>query len=109
MNAEDFVRRLEDMRRHVETIRGTSDASSAAFEELLVAVEELRVAEEELRRQNEELTAAHATVAEERRRYQHLFQYAPDAYLLTDLNGIIREANHSAAVLLGVLKRLLVL
>ena len=107
MNAEDFARRLEDMRRHVEKIRGTSDGSSAAFEELLVAVEELRVAEEELRQQNEELTVAHATVAEERRRYQHLFQYAPDAYLLTDLNGIIREANHSAAHLLGVQPRFL--
>jgi PAS domain S-box-containing protein len=108
VNAEDFARRLEDMRRHVESIRGTSDDSSAAFEELLVAVEELRVAEEELRQQNEELTVAHAAVAEERRRYQHLFQYAPDAYLLTDLNGIIREANHSAAHLLGVQPRFLV-
>jgi len=95
------------MRRNVEAIRGTSDASSAAFEELLVAVEELRVAEEELRQQNEDLTVAHAAVAEERRRYQHLFQYAPDAYLLTDLNGIIREANHSAANLLGVQPRFL--
>jgi two-component system, cell cycle sensor histidine kinase and response regulator CckA len=108
VNAEDFARRLEDMRRHVETIRGTSDGSSAAFEELLVAVEELRVAEEVLRQQNEELTVAHAAVAEERRRYQHLFQYAPDAYLLTDLSGIIREANHSAAHLLGVQPRFLV-
>jgi two-component system cell cycle sensor histidine kinase/response regulator CckA len=108
VNAEDFARRLEDMRRHVETIRGTSNDSSGAFEELLLAVEELRVAEEELRQQNEELTVAHAAVAEERRRYQHLFQYAPDAYLLTDLNGIIREANHSAAHLLGVQPRFLV-
>jgi two-component system cell cycle sensor histidine kinase/response regulator CckA len=108
VNAEDFARRLESMRRHVETIRGTSDSSSAAFEELLVAVEELRVAEGELRQQNEQLTAAHATMAEERRRYQQLFQYAPDAYLLTDLNGIIREANQSAAHLLGVQPRFLV-
>jgi PAS domain S-box-containing protein len=95
------------MRRHVEAIRGTSDASSAAFEELLVAVEELRVAEEELRHQNEQLTIAHVAVAEERRRYQQLFLYAPDAYLLTDLNGMIREANHSAAHLLGVQPRFL--
>ena len=108
MNAENFARRLEDMRRHVESIRGTSDVSSAAFEELLVAVEELRVAEEELRQKNDELTVAHAEAAGERRRYQHLFQYAPDAYLLTDLNGIIREANHSAANLLGVQPRFLV-
>ncbi len=108
MNAEDFARRLEDMRRQVEAMRGTSEGSNAAFEELLVAVEELRVAEEELRQRNEELILAHAEVADERRRYQHLFQYAPDAYLLTDLSGIIREANHSAANLLGVEPRFLV-
>ena len=108
MNAEDFARRLESMRRQVESIRGTSDASSAAFEELLVAVEELRVAEDELRQRNEELVVAHAEVAEERRRYQHLFHYAPDAYLLTDLAGNIREANHSAAHLLDVQPRFLV-
>jgi PAS domain S-box-containing protein len=108
VNAEDFARRLEAMRGHVETMRGTPDAASAAFEELLVAVEELRVAEEELRQRNEELVEAHAAVAEERRRYQHLFQYAPDAYLLTDLSGIIREANHSAAHLLGAQPKFLV-
>ncbi|MEP6687734.1 MAG: ATP-binding protein [Gemmatimonadales bacterium] len=107
MNAEDFARRLEDMRRQVETMRGTSEGSSAAFEELLAAVEELRVADEELRQRNEELVVAHAEVAEERRRYQHLFHYAPDAYMLTDLAGIIREANHSAAHLLGAQPRFL--
>jgi PAS domain S-box-containing protein len=108
VNADDFARRLEDMRRQVAQIRGTTDGSSAAFEELLVAVEELRVAEEELRHQNEQLVSTHAQVADERRRYQHLFDYAPDAYLLTDLTGIIREANHSAAHLLGVEPRFLV-
>lgn len=101
MNAEEFARRLEEMRRHVESIRRSGDAPTAAFEELLVAVEELRVAEEEIRHQNEALIAAHAAVEEERRRYQQLFHYAPDAYLLTDLHGIVREANRSAARLLG--------
>ncbi len=108
MNTDDFGRRLESMRGQVERLRGTSDAGSVAVEELLVAVEELRVAEEELRQRNEDLVVAHAEMAEERRRYQHLFQYAPDAYLLTDLSGIIREANHSAAHLLGVEPRFLV-
>jgi PAS domain S-box-containing protein len=107
VNAENFARRLEELRRQVEYIRGTSSPAGAAFEELLVAVEELRVAEDELRQQNEELLAGHAALAEERRRYQHLFQYAPDAYLLTDLSGIISEANHSAAHLLGVQPRFL--
>ncbi len=107
MNADDFVRRLEEMRRHVETIRASSGVPNRAVEELLGAVDELRVAEAELRRQNDALAVAHLAVEEERRRYQQLFHFAPDAYLLTDLHGIVREANGSAARLLGVEPRAL--
>lgn len=105
VNADDFVRRLEEMRRHVETIRASSDVPNRAVEELLGAVEELGVAEAALRRQNDALAVAHLAVEEERRRYQQLFHFAPDAYLLTDLHGIVREANGSAASLLGAKPR----
>ena len=71
-------------------------------------MEELRVAEEELRRKNEQLAAAFDAIEAEGRRYRDLFDYAPDAYLVTDPLGIIREANHAAAVLLGVEQRFLV-
>ena len=90
------------MRRHVESIRKGAESPDEAFAELLAAVEELRVAEEELREQNETLLTAHDEVEEERRRYQQLFHFAPDAYLLTDLSGLVREANRSAARLFGV-------
>jgi PAS domain S-box-containing protein len=102
VNAEEFARRLDEMRRHVDTLRANREIPNVAFEELLVALEELRVAEEEIRQQNQELIVAHLEVEEERRRYQQLFHYAPDAYLLTDLHGIVREANRSAARLFGV-------
>jgi PAS domain S-box-containing protein len=102
VKAKEFSRQLEEMRRRVEDIRGETEHPSKAFEELLVAVEELRVAEEELREQNERLLTDHIQLEEEHRRYQQLFQFAPDAYLLTDLAGIVREANRSAARLFGV-------
>ena len=102
MNAAEFARRLDEMRRHVQSLQGDAKFPDEALEDLLVAVEELRVAEEELREQNEALQVAHIQVEEERRRYQQLFHYAPDAYLLTDLAGIVREANRSAARLFGV-------
>jgi PAS domain S-box-containing protein len=41
----------------------------------------------------------------ERRRYHDLFDLAPDAYLVTDLDGIIDEANLSASRLLGYTPR----
>jgi PAS domain S-box-containing protein len=42
---------------------------------------------------------------EERHRYRDLFDFAPDAYLVTDLQGTIQEANHAAAELLHVERR----
>ncbi len=108
MKADEFARRLDDMRRRVHDIRKRTALPSEVVDELLRAVEELSIAEEELRQQNEALAAAHQALEEERARYQHLFQYAPDAYLLTDLGGVIREANLSAARLLNVKPRFMV-
>jgi PAS domain S-box-containing protein len=104
LGGQDFAHRLAAVRRRVESIQQERQAPSReqAIDELLVAMEELRVAEEEMRQQNERLAETHSAVVEERRRYQQLFQFAPDAYLLTDLHGIVREANRSAARLLGV-------
>ncbi|MBV9122505.1 MAG: PAS domain S-box protein [Planctomycetes bacterium] len=41
-------------------------------------------------------------------RYQELFDFAPDGYLVTDLQGLIQEANHEAAAMLGTRKQFLV-
>jgi PAS domain S-box-containing protein len=72
------------------------------LEDLQVALEELHVAEEEQHQQNEALAAARWTAEVERQRYQELFDFAPDGYLVTDPDGIIQEANRAAAGLLGV-------
>jgi PAS domain S-box-containing protein len=72
------------------------------LEELLTAMEELRVTEEELRRQTEAVAAGQLRVEEEHHRYLALFHFAPDPYLVTDLEGTIREANRAAGALLGL-------
>ncbi|MEH2290590.1 putative bifunctional diguanylate cyclase/phosphodiesterase [Nostoc sp.] len=72
-----------------------------AFEELNIAMEELLIA-------SEELNVTRAAVEKERQRYQDLFEFAPDGYLVTDTKGIIQEANHVAATLLGVQQKYLV-
>ncbi|AFZ24086.1 PAS domain S-box [Cylindrospermum stagnale PCC 7417] len=77
-------------------------------EELQQTLEELQVVEEELRQQNEELAVAREIVELERQRYQDLFEFAPDGYLVTDADGIIQETNHAAANLLSVRKKYLV-
>jgi PAS domain S-box-containing protein len=79
-----------------------------AFEELRTALEELRVAEEELRQQNEELVLARQEIEVERLRYQELFEFAPDGYLVTDTYGKILEANRAAATMLNMSKKFLI-
>src|ERR1051326_5121470 len=83
------------------------ELQAVAFEQLQNALEELRVVEEELREQNDELAAAREAVEAERQRYQELFEFAPDGYLVTDARGIIREANRAVAALLNVPQRFL--
>ena len=67
-----------------------------------MAIEELHVAEEELRLQHEELLRVRAELEDQRHRYEELFQLAPDAYLVTNPMGIVREANRAASELLGI-------
>lgn len=71
-------------------------------EDLLATIEELRIADEELRVQTEALADSCDAFDQERLRFRELFDFAPDAYLITDLYGTIREANIAASKLLGV-------
>ena len=49
----------------------------------------------------EELHNQSTALADERQRYSEFFEYAPDAYLVTEPQGEIREANRAACELLG--------
>jgi len=73
-----------------------------AFDELHTLVEELRVAEAAGSAQNDELIATRLRVEAERQRYQDLFEFAPDGYLVTEADGKILEVNRAAARLLNV-------
>lgn len=85
---------------HFETSAPLSAKES--YERLAAAYEELSVAEEELRAQHEAILDAQETVEVERRRYRTLFEFAPDPYVVTDADGVIQQANASAAEFLGV-------
>ncbi|HVG22473.1 MAG TPA: PAS domain S-box protein [Blastocatellia bacterium] len=76
-----------------------------AIEELEITLEELRVAEEELRQQNEQIGGLCKAFELEHQQYQELFEFAPDAYMVTDENGIIKEANLAAAELFDTSKQ----
>lgn len=75
--------------------RKLRDDDAQARGELEAGLQEIEALWEELRSQSLEL-------ASERQRYAEFFEYAPDAYIVTDASGAIRDANRAAAELLGV-------
>lgn len=108
MKITDFAAQIQALQHHADRLLQTQDQHQPAtvlpevVEEFHSTLEELQVAQEELLRQNAELWSARQTIEAERRRYQELFDFAPDGYLVTDPNGVIQEANRAAAALLRV-------
>jgi PAS domain S-box-containing protein len=96
--------RLALLEQQVKAAEGSaaSKLQAETLAELAIVLAELGVAEEELQHQNEELLAAQYTVDLERQRYQDLFDFAPDGYLVTDSQGVIREANRVVSLMLQV-------
>ncbi len=62
----------------------------------------MHIAQEELQQQNEELIATRQELEQQRQRYQDLFEFAPEGYLVTDTLGVISQANHAIEIMLGV-------
>jgi PAS domain S-box-containing protein len=107
MNTLEFAREIERANRRMVELRRAARGADAewietALAELSSALEELKVAEEELVSQNEELAVAHAQGEYERHRYRELFMSSPYGQVVTDLRGVIAEANRVAADMLGV-------
>jgi PAS domain S-box-containing protein len=71
----------------------------AALDALRSQHEQLLVAEEELRSQLDELGRMGLRLEAERERYADLFERAPDAYVVSDRFGVIRDANTAAVQL----------
>ena len=57
--------------------------------------------------QNDELQNTREALERERHRYRHLFDEAPFGYLVTDIHGIVEEANRAVARLFAVPQDLL--
>ena len=102
MNEHNITREVKIFQERVQAWEQPDEVQPVALrlaqagEELNVALKTLQAAEEELRRQNRALELAGQKAEAERRRYQDLFQFAPDGYLVTDLDGTIHEANRAA-------------
>lgn len=116
VNLEEFDRRIRAAKiRAAQLYQNTrkllveqQELLVTACEEVYNALENLEVAKEELHQQNENISAAYEVAQVESQYYQGLFEYAPDAYLITDIAGVIRQANYTAAKLLNTQRHFLV-
>ncbi|WGV26598.1 helix-turn-helix domain-containing protein [Halotia branconii] len=116
MNIEQFIQRTEALHRSLADLYQTAsvlpwippDMLPQAFKELYGTSKILQLAAEELYQQNEELVQTRNLLEAERQYYQDLFEFAPDGYLVTNAEGIIREVNLSAAKLLNISRQSLI-
>lgn len=76
--------------------------------ELSISLEEQAIFEQELRQQNEELSIANENAKLQQQRYEDLFEFAADAYLVTDVNGIIQKVNCAAEKLFWLPRKFLI-
>ncbi|GAB4196767.1 MAG: hypothetical protein OHK0022_14550 [Roseiflexaceae bacterium] len=108
MEIEPFGHRIQALHQRVRVLyrRVSQDTPQhnllpQAFEELQTALEELDEANAVLHRQQQEIENTRAFAEIERQSYQELFECAPEAYLITSLEGNIRRANRAATQLFG--------
>jgi PAS domain S-box-containing protein len=99
-----------DLRQRAEAIlqQEPREVSEIPAEDIQRLIHELQVHQIELEMQNEELRRAQEALEASRARYFDLYDLAPVGYLTVGEQGLILEANLTAATLLGVARGALV-
>lgn len=94
--------RLQELRVHAAGPTPRETLATELIEELQTAIEELRVTEEQLRSQQGQIEDAWLAAETASDWNRALFEGAADAALVTDPDGMVRDANAAAAALLGL-------
>ena len=100
-DSEDLCRLAEDIVRE-KAVRMPENLETLSPEEARQSVHELRVHQIEMEMQNEELRRAQMELGASQARYFDLYDLAPVGYVTISEQGLILEANLTAAILLGV-------
>ncbi|MEM9903972.1 MAG: PAS domain-containing protein [Cyanobacteria bacterium P01_D01_bin.44] len=105
---EQAQQQFEGLVQQIDQAPKPSALLKKAREELFTALEEVHVLLEELTAQHEQLETAQLILQTEHQQYFELFDLAPDGYLVTNIEGVIRQVNQVAATLLNRRQDLLV-
>ena len=104
MSAEENEALLRHCRDVVAQTAQLDSGRAPTRDELLAQisalVDDLCATSEELTQQAEELSAARDELSTQQKRYQDLFELAPDGYLVTRQDSVITESNHAMTRLL---------
>jgi PAS domain S-box-containing protein len=113
--SEQLPVKIRTLRQRVQSLyqQGGSNAQSdallsQAFDELAHALEELQEADQALAQLRDEWLLKQAELKLENQRYKDLFEYAPAGYIVTSIDGAIRQANLAALALLETSDRAIV-
>jgi len=111
MNDEQVRFHLQLIRRRIAALQ---QEDAAAWQDIDMALEDLHVNYEQMQTKlevamivEEQLLLQNQQLAESYQHYYNLFDSLPIAYLVTDANGVILEANAAIAQLLNVPRRYL--
>ena len=99
-NLRQRAERLVRLTRH--------DIATMPVEDVQKLVHELQVYQIELDMQNEQLRQPQRKLEESRDQYSDLYDFAPVGYLTLDPQGVVQEANLTAAAMIGIERGLLV-
>ena len=111
MNVDMFTQQVQTLQERLILLYQSADTQQelptdsflpSLLKELGTSSEELQVAGEELLQHTEALATVRQQLEAERQSYKDLFEFMPQAYLVTDAQGKILQANRAAATLLGV-------